>query len=129
MKLRKAPLIDLAFGIGATFEALGECAGYLVTKSPDLLEMAKDSGIAAGACFAKAAGSYIPAFWEECKERKAEDPTVNGSGMVLNLGAGIINEIVKNSIRYQSKSVAYNALTAECLASTFANAVELHYKK
>jgi len=129
MKLRKAPLIDLAFGIGATFEALGECAGYLVTKNQYLLEMAKDSGIAAGACFAKVAGSYFASASDDCKERRAEDPYVNGTGMGLNLIVGIANEVIKNSIGYQSKSVTYNALTAECLASGFANAVELHYKK
>jgi hypothetical protein len=129
MKLRKAPLIDLGFGIGATFEALGEYVGYAVTGSPDLLEMAKDSGIAALAYFAKTAVSYAAAGAEESKERKADDPAVNGTGMGINLIAGVANEIVKNSIGYRSKSIAYNALTAECLASGFANAVELHIKK
>ena len=129
MKLRKAPLIDLGFGIGATFEALGEYAGYVVTGNPELLKMSRDSGLAAFAYLAKTAVSYAAAGSDECKERRAEHPNVNGAGMGSNLFTGIINEVVKNSIAYQSKSITYNALTAECLASGFANAVELHDKK
>jgi hypothetical protein len=125
MNKRIAPLSDILFGLGAAFEAGVEYAAYEVTKSPDLLQMAEDSGLIAGICIGKGLISYLPGI---TKKGRTTSSNVNKVGFAANAASGIGSEMFKPLFGRQSKSFVYNAFTTQCLISTTANAIELYNK-
>jgi hypothetical protein len=125
MNKRIAPWFDILFGLGAAFEAGVEYVSYEVTKNPDLLQMAEDSGLIAGISIGKGLISYLPGI---TKKERATSSGVNEVGLAANAASGIGSEIFKTLLGRQSNSFVYNAFTAQCLISTTANAFEL-YKK
>jgi hypothetical protein len=125
MNKRKAPWFDILFGLGAAFEAAVEYVSYEVTKNPDLLQMAEDSGLIAGICIGKGLISYLPAITK--KERTASS-NVNKVGLAANAASGIGSEMFKPLLGRQSKSFVYNAFTIQCVISETANAIELYNK-
>jgi hypothetical protein len=116
-KIKKAPVLNILFGIGATAEAIVEA--FMGD-----LEAAGHSLIAAGYNYASGLIPYAPAL--EKIDRARED-YVNGGGALINGLIGTLDNIGKAfpSAR-NSRSISYSTIQAQTALGLMANAVEAY---
>ena len=116
-KIKKAPILNILLGVGATAEAIAEA--FMGD-----LEAASHSLVAAGYNYASGLVPYAPALKNIDRARKDD---VNGIGAILNGVIGTLDNIGKAfpSIR-NSRSISFSTIQAQTVIVLMTNAVEAY---